>query len=141
MFEPKTNSKSSPDHPKWNSGNMKPFFRAVVQPKLTVNTPGDAYEQEADQVADQVMRMREGDAPVVQRMPLTPLGGLQRKCTECEKEEKEKVQRKESGGGDAGGVAAVDTVLFEVRRDGIADDTLGGGVVQRTFEPVADLDA
>ena len=79
-----------------------PFF----QPKLTVNTPGDAYEQEADQVADQVMRMREGDAPVVQRMPLTPLGGLQRKCTECEKEEKEKVQRKESGGGDAGGHSA-----------------------------------
>lgn len=75
------------------------------QPKLTVNTPGDAYEQEADQVADQVMRMRDGDVPVVQRMPLTPVNGLQRKCTECEKEEKEKVQRKESGG-DAGSHSA-----------------------------------
>ena len=30
-----------------------PFF----QTKLTVNQPGDAYEQEADRVADQVMRM------------------------------------------------------------------------------------
>ena len=30
-----------------------------VQPKLTVNTPGDMYEQEADRVAEQVMRMPE----------------------------------------------------------------------------------
>ena len=30
-----------------------------VQPKLTVSTPGDMYEQEADRVADQVMRMPE----------------------------------------------------------------------------------
>jgi Domain of unknown function (DUF4157) len=29
----------------------------VIQPKLTVSTPGDAYEQEADRVAEQVMRM------------------------------------------------------------------------------------
>lgn len=28
-----------------------------IQPKLTVNTPGDVYEQEANRVADQVMRM------------------------------------------------------------------------------------
>lgn len=28
-----------------------------VQPKLTVSTPGDLYEKEADRVADQVMRM------------------------------------------------------------------------------------
>lgn len=29
----------------------------ILQTKLTVNQPGDAYEQEADQVANQVMRM------------------------------------------------------------------------------------
>lgn len=29
----------------------------TLQPKLTVNTPGDAYEQEADHFAEQVMRM------------------------------------------------------------------------------------
>jgi hypothetical protein len=81
-----------------------PFF----QPKLTVNTPGDAYEQEADRVADQVMRMK---APLpspqggetVQRMPITPLS-VQRKCADCEKEEK--TMRKETGGGDASGKAA-----------------------------------
>ncbi len=31
----------------------------LVQSKLTVNQPGDEYEQEADQVADMVMRMPE----------------------------------------------------------------------------------
>src|SRR5262249_42134278 len=30
---------------------------AVLQTKLTVNQPGDVYEQEADQVAERVMRM------------------------------------------------------------------------------------
>jgi len=33
---------------------------AAIQPKLTVNKPGDQYEQEADRVADQVMRNSEG---------------------------------------------------------------------------------
>src|ERR1041384_6937931 len=31
----------------------------TIQPKLTVNTPGDIYEQEADNIAKQVMRMPE----------------------------------------------------------------------------------
>lgn len=35
-----------------------------LQPKLTVNEPGDQYEQEADRIADQVMRMPE---PTIQR--------------------------------------------------------------------------
>ncbi len=35
-----------------------------IQPKLKVNAPGDIYEQEADRVADQVMRMPE---PQLQR--------------------------------------------------------------------------
>ncbi len=30
------------------------------QPKLTVNAPGDEYEQEADAMADKVMRMSDG---------------------------------------------------------------------------------
>ncbi len=78
-----------------------PFFQA----KLTVNTPGDAHEREADAVADQVMRMKTGDAPIIQRMPLTPISAVQRACANCEKE-KEGVQRKETGGGDASGKAA-----------------------------------
>jgi hypothetical protein len=72
----------------------------AVQAKLTVSQPGDLYEQEADQVADEVMRMPEPGAP-----PITPLGthGLQKKCAACESgggtcagcsEEEETVQRK-----------------------------------------------
>ena len=34
-----------------------PAPKLVVQPSLTVNEPGDPYEQEADRVADTVMRM------------------------------------------------------------------------------------
>ena len=30
-----------------------PFF----QPKLTINEPGDGYDQEADKMAEQVMRL------------------------------------------------------------------------------------
>ena len=80
-----------------------PFFQA----KLTVNTPGDAHEREADQVADRVMRMQDDDEPVAQRMPLTPVsspsggggvGEAQRMCVECEEKEKEKLQRTETAG-------------------------------------------
>jgi Domain of unknown function (DUF4157)/Toxin with a conserved tryptophan and TIP tripeptide motif len=86
------------------------FFQArpqpVIQAKLQVNTPGDSYEQQADAVADQVMRMRDGDAPIVQRMPLKPMNGVMRMCSECaaSHEEEKEVQRKESGG--AGGQSA-----------------------------------
>src|SRR5512146_1706530 len=56
-----------------------------VQAQLKVNTPGDAYEQEADRVADQVMRMPE---PAVQRKcAACESGGAS--CPECAKEEEE----------------------------------------------------
>lgn len=66
-----------------------PFFKAVIQPKLTVNEPGDIYEQEADAMADKVMRM---PAPAF-FAPATP--HLQRKCRHCEEEER-KLHRKET---------------------------------------------
>src|SRR5439155_12068474 len=34
-------------------------LQKTIQTKLKISTPGDAYEQEADRVADQVMRMSE----------------------------------------------------------------------------------
>jgi hypothetical protein len=38
--------------------NPVPFFTSAgIQPKLEINEPGDSYEQQADQVADQVMTM------------------------------------------------------------------------------------
>jgi hypothetical protein len=42
-----------------------------IQAKLTINKPGDAFEQEADHMADQVMRMT-GPTPAIQR-----------KCSSC----------------------------------------------------------
>src|SRR5215471_14236892 len=43
----------------------------AIQAKLAVNKPGDEFEQEADRVADQVMRM-------------TAVPAVQRKCASCE---------------------------------------------------------
>jgi hypothetical protein len=78
---------------------------ARIQPKLEINVPGDKYEQEADRVAEQVMRMPE---PVVQRMPPTqqPYSfTVQRKCDACAKEEeKETLQAKSAG--NTGGIVA-----------------------------------
>ncbi|MGN6212327.1 eCIS core domain-containing protein [Parafilimonas sp.] len=66
----------------------------IIQPKLEINQPDDMYEQEADAMADHVMRMTDNDAfqPAFFRPPVT---NVQRKCAHCEEEEK-KVQRKES---------------------------------------------
>jgi hypothetical protein len=57
-----------------------------VQTKLAVNAPGDEYEQEADAMADKVMRMPINDAPFFSPNPLS-VSQLQRKCTHCEEEE------------------------------------------------------
>lgn len=51
----------------------------TIQAKLTIGQPNDKYEQEADHIADQVMRIPDRTA-------------VQRKCTACEEEDK--VQRK-----------------------------------------------
>ena len=69
---------------------------SFIQPKLTINNPNDTYEQEADAVADKVMRM---EKPFIQKMPVS-ISSLQRKCAHCEEEEK-KMQRKEMNGEEA----------------------------------------
>ncbi len=69
------------------------FFAPAIQAKLTVNKPGDKFEQEADQMADKVMRM---PAPAttspakedkVQRLPDDKL----------QKKEDEKIQKAPAG--------------------------------------------
>ncbi len=77
--------------------NSSPFFKPVIQPKLTINNPNDAYEQEADAMADKVMRMEQ---PGVQLKPLS-ITAVQRKCEHCEEEEKQ-MQRKEKEGEEIG---------------------------------------
>jgi hypothetical protein len=65
------------------------------QPKLSINQPDDVYEQEADTVADKVMRMNDSAFP--QQSFFRPPVNVQRKCAQCEEEEK--AQRKESNSG------------------------------------------
>ena len=70
---PKTDAMKAP-------GPARPEVRQILhaprpQAKLTVGAPDDAFEKEADQVADQVMRM--------------PEPGVQRMCAECEEEKED----------------------------------------------------
>jgi len=65
----------------------KPFFGpSTIQPKLTIGQPGDTYEQEADAMADQVMRMSEAPGNDGETIQAKPQSVLQRKCTSCEEE-------------------------------------------------------
>ena len=69
----------------------------AIQRKLAINQPGDQYEQEADRVAEQVMRMPDPVAAPTLHASAGNGVSLQRKCVECEEEEK--LQRKEIGSG------------------------------------------
>ena len=67
-------------------GNNQPFFSpSTIQPKLTIGQPNDKYEQEADRVADKVVRSTGPE--------------IQAKCVGCEEEEavqaKFKIQKQE----------------------------------------------
>jgi hypothetical protein len=61
---------------------------------MTIRTPSDTYEQEANRVSEQVMRM-----PVPQdTSPLNGDGKLQGKCIACEKEDEKKQDKLEGKG-------------------------------------------
>lgn len=76
-----------------------------IQTKLAINTPGDRYEQEADRVAEKVMRMEDHSSSALGHHKIS----LQRKCAACEEEEEDqKLMRKgESGGGIVAGPSLV----------------------------------
>ena len=82
-------------HPGKNAllhNNPQSFFRPIIQPKLTINQPNDVYEQEADAMAERVMRMT--DSSFNPHGFFQPsVSSIQRKCDHCEEEEK-KLQRK-----------------------------------------------
>ena len=76
---------------KGSDKNQRPFF----QGKLTVGPTDDAYEKEADAVAEQVMRMpirKEESFFASKPLAIKPL--VQPKCAACEEEES--AQRKTS---------------------------------------------
>jgi chemotaxis protein histidine kinase CheA len=77
-------------------GRIPIFSPTRIQPKLTINAPGDYYEQEADHIADQVVqRIEHQQAPPAGASDQgggsastgTPPGAnIQRKCADCAKE-------------------------------------------------------
>jgi Domain of unknown function (DUF4157)/Novel toxin 16 len=84
----------------------------ALQTKLAINKPGDQYEQEADRISEQVMRMEAPD--IGHTAPLA----IQRLCPECEEEAP---QRKSARTG-----AGVDTDQVQ-RGAGTKVDAVSGG--------------
>jgi hypothetical protein len=77
-----------------NEAVQRMMESGAIQAKLTIGQPNDKYEQEADRVADQVMRMPEpkqslvnGHSSLVQR---------QATCPECMEEEEDIIQTKQA---------------------------------------------
>ena len=75
-----------------NQAMQRALKSHVLQAKLTVNQPGDIYEQEADRVADTVMRMPE-PATALRPAESGAVSRVQRKCScggSCDKCKAEK---------------------------------------------------
>ncbi len=83
-----------------------PGMPLFLQPKLTISQPGDPYEQEADRVAEQVMRM---PVPTVQRQcAACTAGGTP--CPACQ-EESVTISRKAGSSAGHEAPASVPSVL------------------------------
>lgn len=65
------------------------FSKIGIQPKLKISQPGDTYEQEADRVAEQVMRMSDPLESVINPGEITNDEKIDRKCAACEMKEEE----------------------------------------------------
>jgi len=64
-----------------DTNRFSQFTAPLIQTKLSIGAPNDKYEQEADRVADQVMRMPVSGAIHTQSPPQ-----IQRMCSGCEEE-------------------------------------------------------
>ena len=78
------------------------IVKNIIRPKLKIGAANDKYEQEADRVADQIMRMpapsqsSSKDNLQSTNLQASNIGDIQRKCTGCIKQE-ELIQKKSSG--------------------------------------------
>ena len=77
---------------------IQPKERFGVQAKLKIGQPNDKYEQEADRVADQVMRMPEPNSWGQQRRNRVWSGIVQRQPLEEREDEDEQIQAKANPG-------------------------------------------
>lgn len=88
-LSPTTRSSLVPESQTLTNIAARPF----IQPKLKIGAPNDRYEQEADRVADQVMRMP-GPAAV---QPHTSPPQIQRRCPECDEKLQRQTEEDEAG--------------------------------------------
>jgi uncharacterized protein DUF4157 len=117
------------------------FKSGVIQAKLRIGEPGDIYEQEADRVAEQVIRMpepalqrqaeeEEEEEELIQTKPLaeqiTPLAQRQ-----VEEEEEELIQPKENSSGTVEVTPSIESSINSLRGGGqpLPEST------RRYFEP------
>lgn len=110
--------KISPSEENTGSKN-RAFFSSnhTVQTKLRVNEPDDRYEQEADAMADHVMK--NGSSHPNNQSFFKPTGdGIQRKCQHCE-EEDQFVHRKEGAGGEAKANGRLDSYVSSLGSSGV----------------------
>lgn len=118
----------------FNFGNIStlPRQRYLLQPKLTLNTPGDKYEREADRIAAQVMRQEELPNPTKSPPTLT----LQRKCTACEaetEEEEETLMRKVDSSGGVDVLPAMSSNLNATKGKGAPLSNSTRGFMEKAF--------
>ncbi len=109
--------------------SILPSHRFRLQPKLKINPSNDKYEQEADRVAEQVMRMPEQKlqhkcAKCRKEEEIQSTSGvkIQRKCTKCEEEE-EMLQTKSKGNSPNMASSALMNQIQHTRGGGQALDT------------------
>jgi hypothetical protein len=97
-----------PSGKKQLSANSKVQGDSFFQPKLTINPPNDIFEQEADAMAEKVMKTPQSSAD--SDSFFKPAANVtQRKCAKCEDEEK--LQRKESDSAGVSGTSLVEQTL------------------------------
>ena len=113
----------------------------LVQPKLIINEPGDRFEQEADRVADQIMRMpADGVNPAMSLLgkPMTesPQLGLQRQSADEREGNEEFLRTKRQGPSEtgAGNDASSPPVALDVLRSpGRPIDAAARGFMESRF--------
>lgn len=116
-----------PNLPPVSVGNqtMQRFLKqGTLQKKLTINQPGDAYEQEADRVADKVMRMADPGTTQPLTQPAHSSAGLQRcscgksagtgtQCEEC-KSQAMQLQRSSAAEAETAGAMTAPPIVHDV---------------------------
>ena len=101
--------------PKKNLAKNPLFF----QPKLSINPPNDVYEQEADAMAEKITGTSDQENTFFR--PAT--NSIQRKCAECEKEEKQ-TQQKENATSALNGISSPDDNTIQRQEKGTDDPKL-----------------